>query len=176
MPSPYADVTWDWDNPNQPCEICLGRGWVELEDASGAPTQRVECPYCKGRKNSLWVAERRHARTHNYNANRLIYKGALFFATGLMWQTRHAWPYYNADSTASAWILLAHWALWILIALGWLVLFMHPERNKKTRRTRHAPGFTTNRERTWLTGLGAGIALKGEIGSQIKKMERGKDA
>jgi hypothetical protein len=146
---------------------------VELEDESGAPRRQVECPYCKGAKNNLWVAEKREVRTHNYNANRLIGKGGMLFLTGLAWQTNHLWPSYDG-STGSSWLLLAHWGVWILVVLGWVAMFMHPHRGVKPgrRSSKHAPGFTTDRERMALGLTAAGIALKGKHDARMRQLDR----
>ena len=141
-------MTANWENIE--CQPCRGRGVVLVEDAQGLPTHEVVCPYCGGRQDSSWVAERRHREGVRKAVHRRLawLAGILVVLYNLLPRTALV-----AGLFAMLWLPM----IWAWIVAPTALLFRAPRIFKG-----HAPGFTDDREVAALGLFAAALALKGE--------------
>jgi hypothetical protein len=161
---PHYDTYDEWVRGNQQteCAVCYGRGWVLQEDASGRPTVEVTCPYCHGRRSQAWLPERRAGRFQVWHKRRNI----LIIATIALWACGNAFNTSNPYSSSGGDLMLLHIALWLAVIAGWVVYFIQrrPKQEKPGYTPKHAPGFTTDREKTALGLFAAGVSLRSLFG------------
>jgi hypothetical protein len=117
---------------------CRGRGWIIQEDATGAPSTQVVCPYCHGRQTSWWVAPNRVKRLVR---PRVITTGVLVWLTYSIFPSHH---------------FALHMALLIPVVAFLALTWKRPSLWPSLPRRQHAPGFTDNREKVGL-GIFAGV-------------------
>ena len=154
-----------YENPKVACAICNGTGRVLTERPDGAPRAWIQCTYCKGRGNALWVVERKEriwgpVAPGQGGTDRLHHFHVLpELARRVRCLTR-----------VTANLGLEHALCWLALLVGWVTYWTssHKQWSADGGTTyvqappRHAPGFTDDRERAALTILGAGIAAKGK--------------
>jgi len=149
-----------WDEPDTACMPCRGQGWIVQENDQGAPASWAECPYCHGSGTSSWVAVKREKRLSRFTSRRKVIAGlaAVLLLTGNLWPSID-----GGGSDFGAYMFVLHILLFIGLAFAWAA---SPPRRQVDPQApqRHAPGFTTNRERTAL-GLFAGfLGIRSLIG------------
>lgn len=151
----------NWNDPNTPCQVCHGDGTVLVEDATGAPTRQQTCPMCGGRGNTLYVGEKREDRLHEWD-KRLVW---LCFGTfGLI--LTNGWGPWALSVTVNPLLFLVHLVCWLTAIVGWILWWCN--RRPSTRATKHAPGFTTDREKAAL-GIFGGVAAGRAAWDSYKK-------
>jgi hypothetical protein len=80
-----------------------------------------------------------------------------------------AWNASGAGKMGNPYLLALHLLLWALLVAGWVLLF----RNRPPiGETRHAPGFTDDRERTALSLFATGIAAKWAYDSRLRRQNQ----
>jgi hypothetical protein len=156
-----------WDEPDAACPPCRGRGWIVVEDPSGAPGREVECPYCHGRQTAGWVAER-----HVGRLNRLSHRRWILGAAMVVWLCCGHLPWLVTDSNSygqqDVWALPVYVLVWIVLIVAWVI---SPSKRSVVRADRRNNGFTDDREKVAL-GIFAGVVgLKGAW--DHRKQQRG---
>jgi hypothetical protein len=138
----------------QICGICNGFGWMYLESSEGAPTQQVVCRYCKGRGGH----EVREWSDSKIRLRRCL-QVLLVCATIAMLATNNvtAWNTSGSGPVGNPALVALHCVLWVLLVAAWVLLLRHrPPKGQ----SRHAPGFTDDRERAALGLYGAALGAK----------------
>ena len=131
------------------CEVCAGTGTVLVEGANGAPSGTRPCPMCSGRGNDAYVAEHREATMEKagwLGPKLLALTGLLIMSNSWGW----SWvgPLYV--------IHLLLWPVLIGFWIKWLIV-----RPPSRRQSKHAPGFTDDREKFFIAGATAAATLRG---------------
>ena len=143
----------------KPCRICRGTGHTFLEHEDGSLSEQV-CPYCKGRKDSTWVAERKDTR----EIKRLSVKaGICFYLVALI--ATNGLTFWNIGNTmANPDMIVLHIAVWLLFIVGCGWWYTHPEPSKKKAKAKrqHAPGFSDDKEAILGAIVVGGAVLKAE--------------
>jgi len=138
------------------CGVCGGTGTVFVEAPGGPPTATRPCPTCGGRGTDAYVAEGRTARLEKagwLGPKLLALTGLLFMSNDWAW----SWvgPLYV--------IHLLLWPVLIGFWIKWLIV-----RPPSQRSARHAPGFTDDREKTFVAGAAAAGMARG-LWDEVKK-------
>ena len=144
-----------WNEPDTACMPCRGQGWIIQENDQGAPGTWVQCPYCHGTGTSWWVAPKREQRLSRFTTRRKVIAGL----AGALLLTGNLWPP-AADSTWTAYLFILHVVLWIALAFAWAASPPRRQVDPQHPKYRHAPGFTTNRERTALGLFGGFLGVR----------------
>jgi hypothetical protein len=141
--TPHFDKYEDWVEHHQgtECALCYGRGWVMQEDSAGMPTHEIACPYCHGQRSAGWVVERRQSKFNAWDKRRNL----LIIAT----VAAFVWPY-----------------LGLFVIAGWVAYWINrrPKEEKPGYHSKHAPGFTDEREQTALGIFAAGVGIRSLFG------------
>jgi hypothetical protein len=140
------------DLKNVPCEICEGTGKTYLEHPDGSLSEQP-CPYCQGRKDSTWLAERYRARQDHKQQMKVaicVYFGLLLLTNGI-----HAWGL----QAPSPYMFLVHVGAWLVGFAGLAWWYINPKKGNKARRPHP---LTTDREKLMGGALLGGVLLKHE--------------
>jgi hypothetical protein len=144
------------------CTVCDGRGWTYLEHPDGSPAEEVPCSFCGGEGDEAWVEEMAKLRAEN---QMLLTIFARVFTVGYviaLYALRN-WPWWSLGSN-HVYPVVLYIGLWFaVLPLGlWAFLGRSmPRRAKSQRASRHAPGFTDDREIGAAVLWGTAIAAKG---------------
>jgi len=141
------------DLKDVPCEVCRGTGKTYLEHADGSLSEQV-CPYCHGRKDTTWLAERYRARQDH---KRLVKLGILaYLAFLLLTNGIHAWGL----QAPSPYMFLAHVGAWLVGIAGLVWWYTHPK--AKPGKARKPNPLTTDQEKLFGAALMGGALLKAD--------------
>jgi hypothetical protein len=138
-----------------PCEICQGTGTTYLEHEDGSLSEQP-CPYCKGRKDSTWLAERHRARRDGQKLMKVgicAYFGFLLLTNGI-----HAWGL----QAPSPYMFLVHVAFWLVGFVGLAWWYITPKPRKKTPQQISRERFTSDKEKLFGAAYLGGALLKAE--------------
>lgn len=121
------------------CAVCRGTGKGYIEHPDGTLTE-IACTYCHGRQDDTWVADHRRRSWNRLTKFKLgigVYMALLVLTNGIP-----AWSV-NGDGPPAAFVL--HCLAW-LIGLAGCYWWLINRKVKAPRPSKHAPGFTDDRE------------------------------
>lgn len=162
-------------NPYTTCQVCQGRGTVWVDNPDGSPAGEQTCPVCSGRGGTAFVLERVNAWFDHWAKWRKLFWWSM---VALLIFDRLAPGLVNGDTGRLHTPLLL---VWMFLVPAWFVMWVkrqpkhrsdgslsRPERGGQPRQPKHAPGFTTDRERAGL-GIFAGVVAARSAWDSYKK-------